>query len=102
MCRRATGGPFAFLVRVEEAKLEWLEQPPTVYRSSPIAERAFCPQCGSPLFLRYDGDGLVRLTGGTLDHPELVVPQYHYGVESRLPWNDCGDGLPGERTKESF
>lgn len=51
MCRRATGGPFAFLVRVDEAALEWTASRPAVYRSSPIAERGFCPDCGSPLFL---------------------------------------------------
>jgi hypothetical protein len=56
MCRRATGGPFAFLVRIEEADVEWTGAPPSIYRCSPIAERGFCSQGGSPLFLRYDDD----------------------------------------------
>lgn len=102
MCRRATGGPFAFLVRIEEGDLEWRGEPPAVYRSSPIAQRGFCPDCGSPLFLKYDDDGRFRVTGGTLDHPETIAPAYHYGIESRLPWMDCDNGLPEEKTRESF
>jgi len=65
-------------------------------------ERGFCSQCGSPLFLRYDEDNRIRLTGGSLDHRETVSPQYHDGAESRLPWVDCGRGLPEQETEESF
>lgn len=102
MCRRATGGPFAFLVRVEESDVEWRGERPAIYYSSPIASRGFCPDCGTPLFLSYRHDNLLRLTGGSLDHPERVTPSYHYGVESRLPYVDCGQGLPQEETKESW
>lgn len=73
-----------------------------IYRSSPIAQRGFCPDCGSPLFLKYDDDDRFRVTGGTLDHPETIAPAYHYGIESRLPWMDCDNGLPEEKTRESF
>ena len=44
----------------------------------------------------------VAFHSGTLDHPEHVIPGYHYGVESRLPWADCGAGLPEQRTEESW
>ncbi|MEZ2131391.1 MULTISPECIES: GFA family protein [unclassified Sinorhizobium] len=102
MCRRATGGPFAALARFELADLEWVGEPPATYRSSPIAERGFCPECGSPLFLRYDNDGRIRMMVGSLDHPELITPSFHYGVESRLPWADCGMDLPQQETQERF
>jgi len=101
MCRRATGGPFAVLVRFEA--VEWLGEEPAVYRSSPIAERGFCPDCGTPLFLRYDKDKRLRMTAGSLDNPELVEPDNHYGIESRLPWtSELGPHLPQERTRERF
>lgn len=101
MCRRATGGPFAVLVQVKLSQIEWTA-PPAVYRSSPIAERGFCPICGSPLFLQYDDSEFIRVTAGTLDHPDRIMPAGHYGIESRLPWADCGTGLPEEETRERF
>nr|WP_308737972.1 GFA family protein [Rhizobium sp. TH2] len=64
--------------------------------------RGFCPECGSPLFLQYDDDDLIRLTAGSLDHPERRTPAGHYGSESRLAWADVGPGLPEEETREKF
>lgn len=102
MCKRSTGGGFAILVQARRASLIWTNDPPAIFRSSPIAIRGFCSKCGSPLFLQYDGDDLVRLTAGSLDHPERIQPAGHYGVESRLAWADIGKGLPQEETKERF
>lgn len=101
MCKRATGGAFAVLVQARRDKLKWTKQP-SEFRSSPIATRGFCPECGTPLYLQYDGDELIRVTAGSLDHPEGVRPTGHYGVESRLPWANIGQGLPEEETKEEF
>jgi hypothetical protein len=102
MCKKATGAPFAVLVRISEADLHWEGAKPAIFRSSPIATRGFCPNCGSPLLLNYDDDDFIRLTAGSLDHPELVRPEGHYGVESRLPWVDCWNDLPSEETQERF
>ncbi|MFC3727062.1 GFA family protein [Neoaquamicrobium sediminum] len=101
MCRRATGGPFAVLVRVEGQIVEW-SRVPASYRSSPIATRGFCPTCGTPLYLQYDGDSRIRLLVGTVDQPDSFVPQSHYGVEGRLKWIDCNAGLPEEETTETW
>ncbi len=102
MCKKATGGPFAILVRVRQADLHWEADRPAIYRSSPIAVRGFCPDCGSPLLLDYDGDAYLRLTVGSLDQAEQVEPEGHYGIESRLPWVNCWADLPGEETQERF
>ncbi|MHA6297309.1 GFA family protein [Devosia sp. CAU 1758] len=103
MCRKATGGPFAVLVRLPHAELRWTNARPAIYRSSPIATRGFCPDCGTPLYLNYDDDEFIRLTVGSFDHPErLHRPEGHYGVESRISWVDCWNDLPGETTKEVF
>lgn len=100
MCKRSTGGGFAVLVQAPRASLTWINGAPAVFRSSPIATRGFCRECGSPLFLQYDGDDLVRLTAGSLDQPQRIRPASHYGIESRLAWADIGPGLPEEETKE--
>ncbi|MBB3290868.1 MULTISPECIES: GFA family protein [unclassified Rhizobium] len=102
MCKRATGGAFAILVQAPLAAFEWTKGKARIFRSSPIAIRGFCPDCGTPLFLQYDDDELIRVTIGSLDHPERVVPETHYGVESRLDWADIGSDLPQEETRERF
>ena len=102
MCKRATGAAFAVLVQARRGKFRWTNDKPAVYRSSPIATRGFCPTCGSPLFLQYDDDDLIRVTAGSLDRPEDIHPAGHYGVESRLPLADIGTGPPEEETKEKF
>jgi len=38
---------------------------------------------------------------GTLDNPEVVQMEYHYGVESQLPWVHFDDDLPRTRCDES-
>jgi hypothetical protein len=102
MCRRTTGGPFAVLAWVNRSDLSWTSRRPISRRSSPIAQRGFCPECGTPLFLSYDGRDSIAIMIGTLDDPALWAPVSHYGVEARLPWADCGQGLPEATTKEFF
>ncbi|HEU4986255.1 MAG TPA: GFA family protein [Rhizobiaceae bacterium] len=102
MCRRATGSAFAVLVWTDRENLQWTGPEPEQYRSSPIATRGFCRQCGTSLTLHYDGGKEIAVHAGSLDQPERTVPQYHYGSEGRLPWVDCGRGLPEHHTKERW
>jgi hypothetical protein len=69
-------------------------------RSSLIAQRGFCLQCGTPLCLKYDNSDEIAILVGTFDRPEGLLPFYHYGIEGRLPWVDIGRGLPERRTQE--
>jgi hypothetical protein len=39
----------------------------------------------------------VWVSAGTLDNPEVVEMEYHYGVESQLPWVHFDDDLPHTR-----
>src|SRR5262245_5946218 len=96
MCRRATGSAFAVLAWVPRGEVKWMSGEPTVRRSSPIRH------CGTPLFLQYDVSPEVALMLGAFDRPDDWVPTYHYGVEGRLPWIDCGSELRGKATKERF
>jgi hypothetical protein len=36
----------------------------------------------------------VYVQVGTFDHPEAVSIEFHYGVESQLPWVHFDDDLP--------
>jgi len=102
MCRKATGGGYATLLSIPREAVRWTKGSPTLYRSSPIATRGFCRQCGSPLFYDGEAEKQLSLTAGSLDDPSGVKPDHHYGIESRLPWADCGPGLPGRETEERF
>jgi hypothetical protein len=100
MCRRAVSGPFAVLAWMSIDALRGNLLRSASRRSSPIATRGFCRECGTPLFLRYADSDEVGILIGSLDEPQRFIPAYHYGVESKLPWVDCGSALPAEETQE--
>jgi len=101
MCQKAVGGPFAAFAPIPRTGFKWTRGTPGTYASSTIAERDFCPKCGTPLTFRYLDGTTVGVTIGSLDNPEAVTPATHYGVESRVGWLAKLAGLP-ERTTESF
>ena len=100
MCRRATGSAFAVLAWVRRGDLAWSgAERPRQRRSSPLAQRSFCGACGTPLTLVYDGGAAeIAIHTGAFDEPDSRSPSYHYGVEGRLTWVDCGVGLPEKAT----
>jgi hypothetical protein len=101
MCRRWTGAAFATLVWFPRTAVRWQGEP-VVYRSSPIALRTHCGACGTALSLAYDAREDIALTVGSMDAPESVTPDHHYGVEGRLPWADIGADLPVTATRERW
>lgn len=96
MCQRAVGGPFAALTGVYKDQLTWTKGVPAFYQSSSVAKRAFCRDCGTPLYFGYNKGEWNCVTIGSLDHPEDVSLEVHYGVESKMPWLCLNDGLPEE------
>jgi hypothetical protein len=102
MCQRAFGNVFATLVPMAVTSFKWLKGEPHWYQSSHIARRGFCGHCGTPLCFEDAGQTghSFCVSLGTLDHPEQVPPEIHYGIESQLPWLHINDGLPRERTED--
>jgi hypothetical protein len=100
MCQRATGGVSIAFVGARVAETEWSGEPEW-YRSSPIAERAFCSKCGTPLGFHFlEGSDKMDLTIGSFDDPAGFVPKHHFGAESiHEAWLDTGH-LPRYRTDE--
>ena len=106
MCQRATGGIFGIWLPVEVKGIIYTNTP-KAYRSSPFLERLFCPDCGTPIGSRYvEGikdwpfSHLGGILVGTLDDPEWVRPAFHFGIESRVSWDDIAPHLPQKRTDE--
>jgi hypothetical protein len=97
MCQKAFGSFGAPLVSVPHAQFRWTRGEPGVFLSSPIVQRGFCRDCGTPLTFRYIGRVRIAFSLGSLDHPERVKPEQQIGVESRLPWFGELCALPGNR-----
>jgi hypothetical protein len=86
MCQRLAGAPIVAWVNFPIASLHYEGAEPTLYRSSENTQRGFCPKCGSSIFALEDGDECICITIATLDHPELITPEYETYPESSLPW----------------
>lgn len=102
MCQKASGAPFASFADVNKTDLAWTRGQPSFFHSSSIAERGFCPACGTPLsFARIDGDRIEIMTG-TFDRPDRLVPTRQYGTESRLGWVVGISNLPSQTTQQNY
>jgi len=100
MCQRATGGVSIAFRNVRKADLTWLAEPDW-YRSSPIARRPFCRECGTPLGFEYPDSPNMDLTVGSFDDPSRFRPTLHFGVESaHRAWFDT-TGLPEHRVADN-
>lgn len=99
MCQRATGGVSIAYKGLMQEDVSW-SQAPDWYQSSPIARRAFCNHCGTPLVFAYLDSDKMDLTVGSFDDPSRFVPLTQFGVESRHDaWSNTAD-LPGMRCDE--
>jgi hypothetical protein len=101
MCQKAFGSFGAVLVDMSFSEFTWTRGAPSVFRSSSIVSRGFCRDCGTPLFMRDDGDPEIEIAVGTLDKPE-EVPQFRKqsAIESKLSWFDTLHLLPTERMED--
>ena len=101
MCQKAIAGPFMALADVRHEDFAWTRGKPATFRSSSIAERDFCVNCGTPLSYRQIGGEHIELTTGSFDTPARVVPSYATGTESELAWVKSIGSLPGRITGAS-
>jgi hypothetical protein len=109
ICQQWTGSAFWAFTGFPLSAFRFTRGEPKVYRSSPIGDREFCPDCGSSLTLHYleslgenakSGPDHIWVAIGSLDHPEAVSLNYHYAVETQLPWVKFDDDLPCTRMNE--
>ena len=101
MCQKASGQPFMAFATVDQEHLHWTRGTPAVFRSSNMAQRGFCKDCGTPLTFKFEGDE-IAVTIGSLDDPASVPPTVQYGVESTIAWCATLNDLPRIRTEDDF
>jgi len=100
MCQKAFGSWGAALVSLTATSLTWTRGSPTEFRSSAFVARGFCKDCGTPLYMREDGDPNFEMAVGTLDNPNAIPPlSRQSGVESRCTWFAEMATLPTETTE---
>ena len=95
MCQRSAGAPVVAWLTGPSDGFAWISGEPAVYRSSPKAERLFCPRCGTQLVFREPADpDRLDVTLASLDDPAAVRPGHHIWTSSRIGWFDVADDLP--------
>jgi hypothetical protein len=102
MCQKAAGAPFASFADIENGDFAWTRGKPGAFRSSTIAMRDFCADCGTPLsFRRIDGPSIEIMTGA-FDRPDRLVPTRQFGTEARLGWVVAIANLPSQTTLQNY
>ena len=94
MCQKASGQSFMGLTGGKIEHLRWTHGTPSVFKSSNMAERGFCRECGTPLTYKFDGTGNISVTINSLDDPEAAPPTRQYGIEGKVSWVEGIHGLP--------
>ncbi len=100
MCQKAGGAPFMAFSGVRLADFDVTRGAIATYRSSDVAERGFCAQCGTPLTYRRLGADRISFTLGSLDEPDRAPPTEQICVDARTPWFDTLFTLPASTTQE--
>ncbi len=91
MCQKAYGSYFGPLVVAHD--VTWTRGTPKYFQSSNTMRRGFCADCGTPLCC-VGGEGMIELSGGSLDHPELALPTVAYNVRDKTAAFDLLTILP--------
>ncbi len=99
MCRKATGGTFVTWVEFPAKDFVCTAGQPKTFRSSDLAERAFCGRCGCQLTFRAVADpaGLAEaiwVALGGMDRPGDIEPTHHIFTDNQLSWLRLDDELP--------
>ena len=95
MCRRANAAPVVAWAMFKAEQVVFTKGTPAEFASSPEARRGFCSACGTQLcFTASFIPGLIDITIGSFDRPEMVRPTLHYWDSKRLPWMQFADDLP--------
>lgn len=101
MCQKAFGNFGAALVSIPDGQMTWTRGKPAEFRSSDIVARGFCADCGTPLYMKEDGDPTYEVAIGAFDDPNALPPlSRQSGVESRVRWFAGMQDLPTEETTD--
>ena len=96
-CRKASGSAHAANAPIDRAAFHLLDGAGVIreFESSPGKFRAFCSNCGSPIYAYLSATpGVLRIRLGSLDTPFAKQPKAHTFVSDKAPWEPISDDLP--------
>jgi len=97
-CQKASGGPPTYVALVPTAGFEVTKGEAKRYVSKGDSGgevvRAFCPECGSPLWSSTPTMPLTPVKLGALDDSSDLMPALHLYTASAQPWHLMHEGLP--------
>jgi len=100
-CQKLSGSPAVVAVLVKPGTLNFTQEEPKYFQTSPFAKEGFCPHCGSRLaYISPEHEDWNGISAGSLDHPERAMPCEHICVESQMPWYKLDDNLPRSRAED--
>ena len=87
MCQRHSGALTIAWVEFPRAAVRWTGGEPSVFRSSEVSSRAFCPKCGSTIGA-IDDKPVIAIAIGVLDSNgrKGLAPQSHSYISKRPKW----------------
>jgi len=102
-CQHQSGSAFIAAMRVPAAGFRITKGEPKLFVTASDAgnavTRAFCPECGCPLFIRVSArPDIVGLRVGSLDDPSAFRPEADIFVKSAQPWDHMNPELPKYQT----
>ncbi len=98
-CRKVTGSAFIVSVRLDIKFFKITSESKTksftkMADSGNSITRAFCPDCGSPIFTTSEkATGYIWVRAGTVDNPELIKPVHQYWTDSKVDWAEIPEGI---------
>lgn len=93
ICRK-TSGHYCAATATRKESFELLEDRGLKwYRSSEMARRGFCQECGSNLFWVADGADQISILAGTIDGSTALRTAMHISVESKSDYYELPVGV---------
>lgn len=97
-CQRQSGSGYIAAMRVPAANFRVVCGTLKLFRkpgdSGNAVSRAFCPDCGTTLFIRVAGAEVVGVRAATLDDPSGFRPDAHVFAKSAQPWDHLDPDVP--------
>ena len=103
MCQKFHGAAFSTFAEAEKSDLCWLSgvEQLTSYLADNGTIRQFCKNCGTSLVFisaYNEKTSTVEIAIATLDSGEMLKPDAHIYIRSKVPWITLCDDLPKYQT----
>lgn len=97
-CQKASGGGPNYVALTPRDALRVLSGEPKVFEriaeSGAVVGRAYCGDCGTPLWSLPVHEPFIPIKLGALDESSDLVPQMHIYVSSAPSWHAINDAAP--------